>query len=62
MADTGVFIDLCDWISANLQYHRYFSECGYAVQRVAVIWAKAMGRNGLQLETRSVKDLKGLNP
>ena len=26
----GVF-DLCDWISAEPHYHRYFSKCSYAV-------------------------------
>ena len=58
----GMFVDLCDWVSANLHYHRYFSECGYAVQRIAVMWAKAMSRNGLQLEMRSVEDFKSSNP
>ena len=27
----GVFVNLCDWISAEPHYHRYFSECSYAV-------------------------------
>ena len=30
----GVFVDLCDWISAELHYH-HISECSYAVRRVA---------------------------
>ena len=36
----GVFVDLCDGISAELHYHRYFS---LAVQRVAIMLAKAVG-------------------
>ena len=39
----GVFVDLCDWISAELHYRRYFSECSYAVRRVATMLAKAVG-------------------
>ena len=26
----GVFVDLCDWISAEPGYHHYFSECSCA--------------------------------
>ena len=37
------FVDLCDWISAELPYHRYFSECSYVVQRVVAMLAKAVG-------------------
>ena len=38
----GLFVDLCNWISAELHYHRYFSECSYAVRRVAAMLAKSM--------------------
>ena len=37
-----MFVDLRDWISAELLYHRYFSECSYAVQRVAMMLAKSV--------------------
>ena len=30
----GVFVDLCNWISAELHCYHYISECSYAVRRV----------------------------
>ena len=39
----GVFVDLWEWISAELHYHYYFSECSYVVQRIVTMLAKAVG-------------------
>ena len=50
-----MFVDLCDWISAELHYHRYFSECSYAVRRVVVKLAKAVDRNGLKMRLKTLK-------
>ena len=39
----GVFVDLSERISAELYYLHYFSECSYAVRRVATMSEKVVG-------------------
>ena len=43
-----MLVDLCDWISAELHYYCYLSECSYAVRRSRIVMMLAKACSGLR--------------